>query len=126
MASQQLMIPKVMEEINLLYVAVTRSKNKIKIHEQMVPKGFPESAQIEVLKVPEITDKQIMKLMREDFEIALAHQAAGKPKGIGFDKIREKHKDAYRPWTIELDEELTVCYCQGWAVEEDGRPFWKN
>ncbi|MBK6643170.1 MAG: hypothetical protein IPG39_19005 [Bacteroidetes bacterium] len=83
MASQQLMVPKILEEINLLYV-VTRSKNKIKIHEQMVPKGFPDSAQIEVLKVPEISDNQIMKLMREDFEIALAHQASGKPKGNWF------------------------------------------
>jgi len=126
MASQQLMVPKILEEINLLYVAVTRSKNKIKIHEQMVPKGFPDSAQIEVLKVPEISDNHIMKLMREDFEIALAHQASGKPKGIGFDKIREKHKDAYRPWTIELDEELTVCYCQGWELKKMADHFGRT
>lgn len=28
MASQQLMVPKILEEINLLYVAVTRSKTR--------------------------------------------------------------------------------------------------
>ncbi len=117
MATQQLMIPKVMEEINLLYVAVTRSKNKIKIHEQMVPKGFPDSAQIEVIKVPEITDNQIMNLMKEDFEMALKRKSVGKSKESGFDKIREKHKDAYRPWTVQLDEELTACYCEGWDLK---------
>lgn len=87
---------------------------------------FPDSAQIEVLKVPEISDNHIMKLMREDFEIALAHQASGKPKEIGFDKIREKHKDAYRPWTVELDEELTACFCEGWELKRMAEHFGRT
>jgi DNA-directed RNA polymerase specialized sigma24 family protein len=34
-------------------------------------------------------------------------------KKYSVDEIRIKYKEAYRPWTIELDDELTVMYCEG-------------
>jgi len=39
-------------------------------------------------------------------------------KAYSLETAREKNKAAYRPWTDELDEELTVMYCEGIAVGE--------
>ena len=40
---------KLNEEINLLYVAITRTRNNIHIPESLMPKGFPASSQIHVI-----------------------------------------------------------------------------
>jgi superfamily I DNA/RNA helicase len=42
---------KLNEEINLLYVAVTRTKNSIHIPEELMPIDFPKSSQIHITKV---------------------------------------------------------------------------
>jgi len=36
-----------------------------------------------------------------------------KEKAYSVEKMREKHKGAYSSWTTELDDELTVMYCEG-------------
>jgi ATP-dependent exoDNAse (exonuclease V) beta subunit len=43
-------ISKLNEEINLLYVAATRTKNIIHIPEELLPKDFPKFPQIKVIK----------------------------------------------------------------------------
>ncbi|HEX3046230.1 MAG TPA: hypothetical protein VHY08_15850, partial [Bacillota bacterium] len=40
---------KLNEEINLLYVAVTRTKNKLQIPQTIIPKDFPPSSQIQTV-----------------------------------------------------------------------------
>ncbi|HEY4502881.1 MAG TPA: PIF1 family DEAD/DEAH box helicase, partial [Candidatus Paceibacterota bacterium] len=41
-----------------------------------------------------------------------------KPSGSGFDQIREKHPNAYRPWSTEQDEELKKLFDAGHKVPE--------
>lgn len=62
---------KIIEEINLLYVAVTRTKNTIKIPESLVPKGFLlKSPKIEVLeKLPSKENEIFDKLSSKENEI---------------------------------------------------------
>jgi len=52
-------VAKINEEINLLYVAITRTKNVIHIPEALVPAAFPVSSQVHVLKeTPEEQKKE--------------------------------------------------------------------
>jgi superfamily I DNA/RNA helicase len=111
---------KLNEEINLLYVAVTRSKNIIYLPDTLLPKEFPRSSQIHILKDVTKEEKQKAK-------------TAGKPspslqkfvtpetkngKTYSVETIREKHKVAYKPWTDELDTKLTTMYCEGVSISE--------
>ena len=50
-------ITKINEEINLLYVAVTRAKHKLLIPETLVPADFaPKTSFIEIIKIPKTPD----------------------------------------------------------------------
>ncbi len=97
----QLLNPsKLNEEINLLYVAITRAKNSIHIPEPLMPNEFPPSPQIHIIK--SISESEKQQTEKEE---------ATKPKAYSVDKVRTHHKAAYSPWTDELDDELTVLYC---------------
>ncbi len=49
-----------------------------------------------------------------------------KPKGHGFDKIREKHPNAFRPWSKEQDEELKEFFSNGVAIENLSETFGRK
>ena len=55
---------KLNEEINLLYVAVTRTKNSIHIPEALIPNEFPRSSQIHVIRVISKEEKQQAKIFQ--------------------------------------------------------------
>ena len=100
-------LKKITEEINLLYVAVTRTKNTIHIPETLVAPDFPSSNKIHLLKVVTAEDQKVIKDFRRlkpDSEVK---------KSTSIDEIRVKHKGAYNPWTEELDDELTTMFCSG-------------
>lgn len=73
---RELNTDKLNEEINLLYVAITRTKNSIHIPESMLPAGFPPSPQIHVMK-PEPEES-----------------ASKEKKSFSVNQIRVKRKDA--------------------------------
>lgn len=104
---KELNTDKLNEEINLLYVAVTRTKNKIHIPESMHPSDFPPSAHIHILKEkskPENT-KYIQAIEEQTESLSVQ-------KSYSYDQIRKKYTDAYKSWTSEQDDELTVMYCK--------------
>ena len=115
------------EEINLLYVAVTRTRNSIYIPEGMLPAGFPQSQHIHVMKdLSEEISKQEKELMnfskRPDYK-----------KDFRFDKgdlkkfeVRENHHGAYQPWTAALDEELTKMFIEGVNVRDMAKHFGRT
>ena len=93
---EPLNIVKLNEEINLLYVAVTRTKNSLHIPEAVVKPGKkPTGAQIK----------------------ERAYSVAGK---------REGHKDAYQPWTPELDKELRKMADAGATVGKMAEHFGRT
>ena len=100
-------LKKITEEINLLYVAVTRTKNTIHIPETLLPKDFPSSSKIHLLKVVTAEDQKVIKDFRRQ------KTDSSDEKAYSVDEIRLKHKGAYNPWTEELDEELTTMFCSG-------------
>ncbi len=113
-------IVKLNEEINLLYVAVTRTKNILNIPEGLVPKNFPAGPfiQIEKAKTELVnTTKQGNKKTPE---------APPKEKTYTVATKRETHKDAYQPWTTELDKELKEMADKGTSVSKMAEHFGRT
>jgi F-box protein, helicase, 18 len=125
---KELHLPKLNEEINLLYVAVTRTRNSIHIPETLMPSEFPTSSQIHVIRVMTEEEKE------EQAKAAIKQQPVTKEKfakpengkAYSVDTIREKHKDAYRPWTDDLDNELTVMFCEGVNIRDMMKHFGRT
>ena len=47
-------------------------------------------------------------------------------KAYSVEEVRTKYKDAYKPWTSELDNELTVMYCEGVNVKDMAKHFGRT
>jgi F-box protein, helicase, 18 len=63
---------KLIEEINLLYVAITRTKNTIKIPESLVPKGFLlKSPKIEILEILLSKENEINSILENGIIIPI-------------------------------------------------------
>jgi F-box protein 18 (helicase) len=126
-------ISKWIEEINLLYVAVTRARSKIYIPEPILPKEFPPSPQIEVVKVfagPEVANTRLPYK-------ATLQQGTGKSKKSFLEKIRDEmeqrevngwegRKGSYKPWTVELDQELRELYLHGYVISDLAEHFGRT
>jgi len=100
---------KLNEEINLLYVAVTRTKNILHVPEALLPENFPSSALIKVVKTE---DKRQENAFTDN---KTKRSGAGnikqiKEKAYTVAKQREISRDAYKPWTSDQDEELRYLY----------------
>ena len=122
--TEEINTTKLNEEINLLYVAVTRTKNSIHIPETLMPSDFPKSPQIHLLKVESAEEKKhqrtivtTQKTNKNDNRIE---------KSYSFDDERTIHKDAYKPWTPELDDELTVMFCEGVNIMDMAKQFGRT
>jgi superfamily I DNA/RNA helicase len=127
---KELQLPKLIEEINLLYVAITRTKNSIYIPETLMPSNFPVSSQIHVVKV--MTEEEIAQQIHLSYTPQIAKNINKKytqhenEKAYSVEALREKHKAAYRPWTVELDKELTVMYCEGVNIKDIMKHFGRT
>jgi F-box protein 18 (helicase) len=108
---------KINEEINLLYVAVTRTKNSLFIPETLVPEGFVPSSQVHITKTVAKEQKYVPQTLKPIDKTRIGTKTS-EGKSYSVDKIRKKHKEAYLPWTPKLDNELTVMYCEG-ASDKD-------
>jgi ATP-dependent exoDNAse (exonuclease V) beta subunit len=115
---------KLNEEINLLYVAVTRAKNSIHIPEPLMPSEFPKSSQIHVMKVESEEEKE---QQRKAALIKMTVRAEiNSEKAYSVEEVRLNHKDAYKPWTPELDNELTVMFCEGVNIKDMAKHFGRT
>ncbi len=87
---------KLSEEINLLYVAVTRTKQKLNIPIALLP----------VSKINPVIPAS------EDFAIKEYEQK------YSAQKARLKVKNAYSPWTLDEDDTLTEMFCERVSIKE--------
>ena len=113
--AEDLNIAKLNEEVNLLYVATTRTKHSLYIPFELMPKDFPVSPQIYVVRALSKEEKQKAK-----YESQRSNQPEKqvKEKTYKVEEVREKHKDAYKPWTDELDNELRTMFLDGTNLKE--------
>lgn len=100
---------KLNEEINLLYVAITRAKHSIHIPETILPAHINNSSVIHRMKVAEEEASTVPNTI---------NKISNDCKAIDIEEIRKTHKTAYKPWTKELDDEFELLYCEGKKVSE--------
>jgi F-box protein 18 (helicase) len=101
------------EEINLLYVAITRTRNSIHMPGTLLPADFTPSASVHVTRVESQEKKTAQKTPQTE-----NLQTGPNRKKNYMEEVREKHRTAYKPWTQELDDELTEMYCEGVNVKD--------
>ena len=110
----ELNIPKLNEEINLLYVAVTRTKTDLFIPETLLPDTFnSESKHIHVVKVKNEDDALPKKTSSPGTKTSNKTE-----KTYSVEQIRTTHKGAYKPWTQDEDEELAGMFGDGCPIKE--------
>ncbi len=112
------------EEINLLYVAITRTRNSLHIPEALMPLEFPASPHIHVMKVVKVEEKIDVEKYARDFKYKKKQQAIERAYSV--EGVRETHKSAYRPWTPILDDELTKMYNEGITVKDMAKHFGRT
>jgi superfamily I DNA/RNA helicase len=95
------------EEINLAYVAVTRSRNFLDFPDEMFPG----------------TDKSVFAEKRKK---RAASKVQALPKTGGGAGSRQKFAKAYTPWSLNQDEELVIMYRSGMPVKKIAQLFERN
>lgn len=116
---------KLNEEINLLYVAITRTKNSIHIPETLMPIDFASSKQIHIMRVANEEEKKTSSsVQRQTIKEKLNPNDIEKSYSV--EEVRTRHKDAYKPWTQGLDDELTVMYCEGVNIKDMAKHFGRT
>ncbi|MDA3866035.1 MAG: UvrD-helicase domain-containing protein [Salinivirgaceae bacterium] len=120
---EKLDLTRLNEEVNLLYVAVTRAKTCIHIPETLLPENFPVFNSINVIKVE--TDEDL-----EDEPSSVPSSGSVAPKNSEYEeqmaRIKAGHKKAYQPWTEDLDLQLTRMYCEGEKIKAMSEYFGRT
>ncbi|MGC4100965.1 UvrD-helicase domain-containing protein [Ferruginibacter sp.] len=96
---------KLNEEINLLYVAATRSKNILHIPEELLPKDFLQFPSIKVIKKEEQVVSTVADTTQKSKYISKYGSTIGKTFSV--ELVRTKGDESYKPWTQEQDDKLT-------------------
>jgi len=112
------------EEINLLYVAITRTRNSLHIPEALLPAEFPASPHIHVMKVVEEEEEIEVKKYISDYRFKKKVESLERAYSV--EVVREKHNSAYRPWTLLLDDELTKMHNEGITVKDMAKHFGRT
>lgn len=120
-------IPNLNEEINLLYVAITRTKNTLQIPEQLLPVGFPASPKIIVIKKPAVEEQKKEPEKKSFIFQKQSELLSQKPKKKWpSEGAREGNADAYRPWTESMDGELKRMFEKGETMNELSETFGRT
>jgi hypothetical protein len=111
--NETLTAAKANEEINLLYVAVTRARMRLYIPETIVPKDFPSSDNIHIIKTMAA-------------EAEPPGKASNKEKTTSLAEKRKEYKRAYASWDAEADHELRVLVREGMSSEKMAAHFGRT
>ncbi len=109
------------EEINLVYVAVTRARKKLRVPAEFLPEGFKGGDVIVPYGKPREGIDINMKGIPE--HRAKARDEKTSDPSDWLTEKRRKHPGAYRKWTDEQDLDLTLKFCEGWPVDQLARHF---
>jgi F-box protein 18 (helicase) len=119
-------INKLNEEINLLYVAITRTKNTLHIPEELLPTDFPKLAQINIIKKEAPKEIKAIVTVPSKIKSNFSKYSGSKEKTYSVELIRTKHGEAYKPWTPEQDEKLTALFNNNTSDSEIIKHFGRN
>ena len=89
-----------------------------------MPVNATPSKQIHVMRVVHDEEKETLNAQKQTISEKL--NLNDSEKAYSIDEIRTKHKDAYKPWTQELDDELTIMYCEGVNIKDMAKHFGRT
>jgi F-box protein, helicase, 18 len=123
-------IAKSFEEINLLYVAVTRVKHLLRIPESLLPKEFPSSPFIQkIIKKEKETRAEYDPLSELRMRKSGWSRRVEKPEkeiSTYYEEKRKVNKNAYKPWTKDAEEELKIMFYNQAPVKDLAVHFGRN
>src|SRR3989339_310784 len=113
------------------------NEHALKVHPEILKKDIDfKNQSAEAIKVFGKLSGDELKKMHDNFVIAslgkvmkfsAPMQASPLKRGINaFSEIREKHPNAYRPWTTEQDEELAKLFSSGISVADLTKKFGRK
>jgi superfamily I DNA/RNA helicase len=116
------------EEINLLYVAITRTRGWLRIPESLLPKEFPPSPQIQVIKPPKKEEKKAESRTTGTVNRFRKKQVSREndSNAYSYTEKRLAHKNNYTPWTSDQDEELRELFFRESSLAEMAEHFGRN
>lgn len=127
---EPLNLVKLNEEINLLYVAVTRTKNKLHISESLLPQNYKSNQHVLSVKpkkeeviIPPVSSFQQLRMGKK---LTVSKTTKFKPKTISNTFQDDQPDGAYQPWTANSDRELLVMYEQGYSLAEIATQFGRT
>jgi superfamily I DNA/RNA helicase len=108
-------IQKLNEDVNLLYVAITRTRNIVQIPSTLIPAGCAASPHITIIEMgdEELKEKSPLQLVEKAAE--RKEKTTGKAYTLA--AKRQTHATAYLPWTAEQDKTLATLYRKGTKVK---------
>jgi F-box protein, helicase, 18 len=120
-------LAKCTEEINLVYVAATRTKNLLLIPAALFPKDLPASDNIKVTEKKE--EEIVAKYEPSDYKPWTKRFRKFKEENIPsttYTEARLTHKNAWNRWSPESDEELKTMYNQMYTIPEMAAHFGRK
>ena len=114
---------KLIEEINLLYVAITRTKNILHIPEQLLPKDFKPSPHIKIIKEA-IKSNKYEGGQPDPYDYGKyggnkrVRKIEIKQKSFEDHMVIKKASLPYKPWNDQDDTALTEMYCKRKTIKE--------
>lgn len=126
---------KLNEEINLLYVAITRTKNTVYIPDILMPKDVPVCP--EIIRIIKKEDKKTEETpgyvssyfnnkMKGNMLKEKAHSVNAKEKAYSVNAVRQNYQEAYQPWTEEQDRVLNTMIDSEATVSEIASHFGRT
>ncbi len=114
LTKEPLNLTKLNEEINLLYVAITRTKGLLRIPESLVPKDFPASPHIHIIKAKKEEQKENKKKPFRPFRGGFGKK---EEPPQDYTKQRLAQKNNTMRWTAKRDAELRELYERNEDIE---------
>jgi len=115
---------KLNEEINLLYVAITRTRNKLIIPKALIPIHFiPRESSDKICFIEsEDPEKEALPEVKSNLSV----NETKPEKAYSVAEFRSRNKDAYKPWTDEFDSQLTDLFLEGATVKNLSERFGRT
>ncbi|MFN7115997.1 MAG: UvrD-helicase domain-containing protein [Saprospiraceae bacterium] len=103
---------KLAEEVNLLYVAATRTKNRLNLPQALMP---PSKINI----IPPKNNYKAEKSFANPFEeLGFSKQRSLHPR-----EIRQQPPGSFQPWSADADEDLMRLYDAGMSIKDLAKYF---
>jgi F-box protein, helicase, 18 len=112
---------KLIEEINLLYVAVTRTKNSLYIPHDLMPASFGETKHIHIMQ--DLRPEEKLEKKKHKTYFKKSYQVPAQTKSQEVAEQGPKGNSAAKIWTPVLDRELTRMFQDGVSLKDMARHF---